>query len=281
MGSQPETNTELKTVSGISGRLSAHGIDSIVKIAFCMLLLAAGACVAQAGHPNLEPGTTNVSVPTVTFELAWASADPPHYAISVDSAGRAAYQADPASKDVPKTGDPYLLKWEASQATRSRIFDLARRARFFKGSFDSGNKRIAFSGTKTLTYAEGPQDGTLPPTRGVYNQTSYNWSKNQAIQQLTELFESISLTLEFGRKLQFDRRFDKLSLDDDLKQMEDALQNNRLLELRAITPVLQNLAQDPNVLNVARERAQRLLQAAGENAAGAQPGVSTQESSNH
>jgi hypothetical protein len=272
MGPQPTANTELKAV--VSRRLSPRGIYNFAKrntIACCILLLVTIAGAAQAGNPNLEPGTTNVSVPTVSFELTWASADPPHYSISIDSAGRAAYQADPASKDPSQTGDPYLLKWEASQATRSRIFDLAKRARFFKGSFDSGNKRIAFSGTKTLTYMEGPRDGTQPPSREVYNQTSYNWSKDPAIQQLTEMFEGISATLVFGRKLQFDSRFDKLSLDDDLKQMETALQDNRLVELRAIAPVLRDLTQDPNVLNIARERAQRLLQSAGENT-GAQPG---------
>jgi hypothetical protein len=76
---------------------------------------------------------------------------------------------------------------------------------------------------------------------------------------LTNLFQGISLTIEFGRKLQFKHKYDKLGLEADLKAMEDAEANHNLAELQVIAPTLKDIADDPSVLNIARARARRLL----------------------
>jgi hypothetical protein len=226
-----------------------------------MFLLLCIACAAQSDVPKLEPGTTNIAVPSVSFELEWPGTDPPHYSISIDSTGRAAYTSSPPSTE--STGAPYELKWTATDATRTRVFELARKAHFFQGKVDSGDKRIAYTGTKTLTYIEGPQDGTMPPTSGAYHQASYNWSSNPTVQELTKLFEEISTTIELGRKLQHDARFDRLSLDEDLRRMDELQQEKGLAEVGAIKPVLQQIVQDPQVMDIARERAKRLLETGG------------------
>jgi len=67
------------------------------------------------------------------------------------------------------------------------------------------------------------------------------------------------VTLEFGHRLQYDRRYQKLALDDELKHMEDLDRNHELVEVRAIQQVLDQIIADPGVINVTRARAQRLL----------------------
>ena len=87
-----------------------------------------------------------------------------------------------------------------SDVTRTRIFSLAKQAHYFKGNFAYTKGRVADTGTKTLTYSEGPADSFDQPTAGVHNTTTYNYSEDPAIQQLTSIFEGISETMELGRR---------------------------------------------------------------------------------
>jgi hypothetical protein len=220
-----------------------------------VLLWTASALAGQQQGPVLEPGQPHApAVPVVTFTFDWPSVQPHHYSISVDSTGSAAYQSRIAQGTASQSieGDPYMVKFEVSAPVRSRIFQLARDANYFNGNFEYKKHKIAFSGNKTLAYSDFNQQ----------HETSYNWSENPAIQQLTTIFEGISNTQEAGRRLEQLRRYDKLGLDAELENMEQMEHKHSLLELRSIAPILQEIAADPSVMNVARERAQRLLQAA-------------------
>lgn len=207
--------------------------------------------LAVAQTPKLEPGTGSPAVPTVTFTFDWP-VHPPRYSIAVDSAGRASYTAED-DKD-----EPYIVKFTASRPTRERILAAAAALNYFQGQFDFTRHKIAFTGTKTLTYAD--------PER--HFQTAYNWSENPQVMALTHLFQGIANTLEGGRRLQFLRRFDRLGLNDQLKEMEDEAKDHYLAEVHVIEPVLRQIADDPAIMDLARQRAQRLLRlAAAENAA--------------
>jgi hypothetical protein len=76
---------------------------------------------------------------------------------------------------------------------------------------------------------------------------------------LAHLFGGISNTIEFGRKLEFKHKYDKLGLEGELKAMENAVENHNLAELQLIAPTLQSIADDSSVMNIARARARRLL----------------------
>ena len=208
--------------------------------------------VAHAQSPDLTPrppGHVPPSAPTVTFTLTWKQARPHYYAIAIESAGRAAYESQSNDPADAAAGDTYLFKFVVSEATRTRIFDLARAADYFQGDFDLKNKRVAFTGAKTLAYAD--------PER--HAQTSYNVPTHAAIRQLTEIFQGISNTLECARRLTQTRRYDRLGLDNELKRMESLAKSGMLHEVQAIAPLLLEIASDRNVLHVAQQRARRLL----------------------
>jgi len=229
----------------------------------CLFVLGLCAAIhAQAPVAKSEVSANHPS-PTVSFELTFPGATPSHYAIAVESTGRASYRSDDAatpSDQGSSTADPYALEFTVSQATCTRIFELARQADYFKKNFNYSKGRIANMGTKTLTYTEGPANAS----GGTHYQTVYNYSENSAIQQLTAMFQDISNTVELGQRLKFHYRFDKLGLDADLKSAEDMARSGDLLELQVIAPVLRDLAEDTSVLHIARERAQRLLKQAGQ-----------------
>ncbi len=190
---------------------------------------------------------------TITFTLDFPKSDPEHYSISVQSDGHAKYQCTARiSQDSDDTQD-YQSDFVFSEATRSRIFDLAAQARYFSEKVDAGNKKLAFTGAKKLTYQDGQRNVSA----------EYNYSSIPAVQQLTTLFQSVAATLEFGRRLTYDHRYQKLALDDELKRMEDEVQHGELAELQAVKPILQEIYDDPSVIKVVRARALRLIEASG------------------
>lgn len=63
--------------------------------------------------------------------------------------------------------------------------------------------------------------------------------------------------------MEYDYRFQKLALENELKQMEEQAKDGQLGELAVVAPILQKIAADTTVINVSRARAQRLLALAG------------------
>lgn len=210
-----------------------------------ILLVLPLALLAQV--PNLHPQQTFTPEPIVSFSLELAGAVPPYYSISVESTGNAAYRSSPVAGDME--GDPYITKFVVSQAARTRIFDLAKKLHYFKGDYEYHKGRLANTGAKTLYYTD----------QKTNNSTTYNYSSNQDIQELTKLFQGISTTLEFGRRLQYYYDHQKLGLDDELKRMDQMADEGQLDELQAVSPILQKIADDPQVMHIDKQHAQHLL----------------------
>jgi hypothetical protein len=187
---------------------------------------------------------------TITFSLDFPGSDPDHYSVSVRSDGHATYESKGKMSADSEDHDAYQLEFILTEQIRAQIFDLAARAHYFSGKIDSGNKKLAFTGAKTLTYSDA--QGTVT--------ANYNYSSQHDVEDLTTLFESISATLEFGRRLTYDHRYQKLALDEELKHMETQAAAHALLELQAVKPVLQAIYDDNSVINVVRARAQRVME---------------------
>jgi hypothetical protein len=190
--------------------------------------------------------------PTVTFTCDFPGSEPDHYVISVSDAGSASYDSDSKLSPESAAGDPFHSDFTVSQTARTRVFDLAKRAHYFEGQIDSKNKNLAFTGTKTLTYKDAQKS----------TRASYNYSPVPSVQELTAFFQALSTTLEFGHRLDYYLRYQKLALDEELKRMEELSNSGGLGEIAAVTPVLRKIADDPAVIKVVRARAQRLLQLA-------------------
>ncbi|MGI9101801.1 MAG: hypothetical protein ACR2IF_05080 [Terriglobales bacterium] len=214
---------------------------------FCVVVLCTSLARAQA--PKLEPSNPDHTVPVVTFEFSFPGSDPGHFSIAVEPDGKAAFRADEIQAGSTPA-DPYLLKFVVSDPARTRIFQLARALNFFQGDFQyRGGERIANMGAKTLRYDENDK----------HYSTAYNYSTNPAIQELTRIFQNMAATLQFGYRLTYLHRFDKLGLDGELKLVEDWAKDNRLGELQVLEAPLRDIFNDYSVLNISRRRAERLL----------------------
>ncbi len=210
---------------------------------FSILFVACLALLAALPTRAADPAT-------VTFSLDFPKSDPERYSITVQSDGHARYECSARISDESEDRESYQTEFTFSDATRARIFDLAAQAHYFSGKIDSGNRKLAFTGAKKLIYKDGQRESSA----------AYNFSALPAVQQLTTLFQSVSATLEFGRRLAYDRRYQKLALDDELKRMEEQARRGELVELQAVRPVLQEIHDDNSVMNVVRVRAQRIME---------------------
>jgi hypothetical protein len=206
-------------------------------------LLALAVCLSMFAQPTIA-----ANVATITFSLDFPNSDPEHYTISVNSDGHARYECLAKVSQDSDEREPYQTEFDMSPASRARVFDLAAQAHYFSGKVDSGNPKLAFTGSKKLVYQDGQRNNTA----------SYNYSTVTAVQQLTAFFQNMAATLDYGRRLTYYHRYQKLALDEELKRMEVQAKNNELSELQAIHEVLKQIIEDSSVINVVRARAQRL-----------------------
>lgn len=209
-----------------------------------LLTLAALALLGQDAPQN-------PTLPTITFDRIWEAYKPQNVTITVQSTGSAKYLSRNPFTPPDQTGaDPdYMLDFTVSTRNQGRLFRDAREANYFNGDFSYKKHVVASTGKKTLTYSD--------PVR--HFSTTYDYSDNKVIEEITNIFSGISNTIEHGRKLVFLHRFDKLGLEEELKGMESAAEGHNLAEIQIIAPTLKSIADDSKVLNIARQRAKRLL----------------------
>jgi hypothetical protein len=217
-------------------------------LVFCAVMLAAFFLRGQSTGPN---PAQNPTVPTITYERLWEAATPQVINITVQSTGSTRYLSRNPVKP-PNQADPdsdFQQQFTLSEENREKLFRAARAAKYFDGDFAFKKHPVATTGTKKLTYAD----------QSRHFETTYDYSENKAIQEITAIFQAISNTLEHGRKLQYLHRYDRLGLEEELKGMENAAENHTLAELQLIAPTLDKIANDPAILNIARQRARKLL----------------------
>jgi hypothetical protein len=192
---------------------------------------------------------TQASLPTVSYTQDFEGSNPSHYELTVSSDGHGTYTSNGQLSEKAEPADLVPVQFTISEKVRQQIFDLAKRAKYFDGKIDSGRTNIANTGTKVLAYKDDKRS----------TKATYNYSPVPAVADLTSVFQNLSTTFEFGRRLIFFHKYQKLALDDELKRMDEMRRDTMLGDLQAIAPILRDIANDQTVMNVSRSRALRLL----------------------
>lgn len=199
-----------------------------------------------AQNPQLRTRTGS-RFPTVVFTSAFWKADPSYYSIAIDATGTATYQSVPSQ--VTGTGAPYTIEFRVSDRTRRMTFNIAQQAGYFSEPTSGTISSPDNAPVRTLTY------GGLQ----FHNQFTYTTAPNGDIDELTSLFEEISETLEFGRRLGYFYLHDRGNLDRELDLMQKSSAARRLREIDAINPVLKRIASDNGLEVGTRHKAEELL----------------------
>ena len=225
-------------------------VPFLVAVAVCLWAACVGAQSTSVAGP--QPGGAQVR-----FDYENKQLQPAKYSFVIDESGAGHFHSEPG--DPPPADTPsYQALAEAldrpvqlSKPVVDQIFSTARVEKFFAIHCEDGKDKIAFQGTKQLSY-QGPEGS---------GSCTYNWSKSAGIEKLTTLFESIAFTLEEGRRLAVEHKHDRLALDAELGNLLTAVKDGRALEVQSIQPVLEEIAEDEAVMDRARQRAKKLLDA--------------------
>ena len=212
--------------------------------ALSLILLTALAWTQQPPPSSTAPANASVK-----FSFDWSQGIPwQRYSIEVQADGRSHFEGMPNSAD---TRDPDLVQKDfvMSAVNLDKIFQLSKSLDYFRADLDSHLKHIAQTGKKTLEY-QSPQ---------VSGSATYNWSQKADVEELTRLFMGIAMTIDCGQKLAFQYRFDKLGMDQRLNELVGLEADHGAEEIEIIAPILKKIADDPNMMNISRQSAERLL----------------------
>jgi hypothetical protein len=105
------------------------------------------------------------------------------------------------------------------------------------------------SSVRTLAY----HDST------IHHQITYSSSTDSEINELTSVFEEISATLEFGRRLSYFHQHESGRLNGELDRLQADAIRRRVRELEVITPVLRSISADNHLETAVRQKAEALL----------------------
>lgn len=215
----------------------------ICRLSTILLLSLCGSLLAQ--NPQLRSRTSS-RFPTVIYRSVLWSADPASYSIAVDAAGTATYQSAPES--VGRTGAPYTLEFHVSDRTRRTIFNVVHGLDFFRGEIPVQQVSSANDTARTLMYHD----------LGFSTQITYSRSSDSEIEELTSIFEEVSETVEYGRRLAYLEQHDKSKIAAQLKALKTDADRHFVRELQAIAAVLRGLAADTSLDADSRRIAQAL-----------------------
>ena len=234
------------------------GVRWVVAAALLAGSSAVGAAQGTGGGVG-GPGA-GTARPTVTFEMVRPGLPVPRFRIAVREDGTGTYAgvegSGPAQggSDGGAPGAAVERTVALNPKTTLKIFKMARAQRYFAVTCASKAKNIADTGAKVLSYEGADGRGSC----------SYNFSENKDVMALTDLFLGIAETIEEGRKLAFDHRYDHLGLDAELEILAQANESGRAVELSTIEPQLRALAVDTELMERVRMRATKLLDRAAE-----------------
>ena len=223
-------------------------MKSVSSVQITLVVVALIVCSSNAVAQNPQLQTRNGGrFPTVVFTSVLWNASPPAYSIAVDATGTATYQSTQDSVD--RTGVPYSIEFQTTDATRRIAFNIARELNLFNGNFSVSLGSPETTPVRTLAYHDITFD----------NHITYSDSTDSQIQELTSVFEEISATFEFARRVGYLHQHDKERLEPELTRMQASAERHMLRELQAVTPALKSIALDTSLSEAVRKQAEAIL----------------------
>jgi hypothetical protein len=182
--------------------------------------------------------------PTITYRRVFKGSNPEFIEIKVPKNGDATFDIRQLTEDA----DPQ--PFPVSAPVRAKILELAEALHNFEGADLDVHRRIADLGQKTLRYENA----------ATVHETHYNYTLNHDATQLATIFEGLSQQQQDLALLEQRLKYDRLGVNDGLRQFETDLGQRILPEPERFLPVLDRIAADNRVVDVARQRARALAE---------------------
>jgi hypothetical protein len=181
---------------------------------------------------------------TITYRRIFKGSVPEFIEIKITEPGTATFEIrqldEEAGADAFEVGAP----------VRQKIFELAAELKNFAISDLDVQKKIASLGQKTFRFEQGAE----------VHETTFNYTLNAPANQLMQIFEG--LARQQGDLVLLARRvkYDRLGVNDALRQFESDMDHRLLPEPERLLPVLDQIAADSHFVDIARTRARGLAE---------------------
>jgi hypothetical protein len=216
--------------------------------AFGLLMLLGSVALASAQARTSAASIPSTQTAKVTFRRVFQGSSPEYIELCIwDDAKTATYEIRQMEDD------PGSAPFEVGAPLRAKIFGLTAQLHNFQGQDLDVHRKIANLGEKTFRWELG----------GVTHETRFNYTLNPAASQLLQIFEGLARQQEHYELITRRMRYDRLGIYDALLQFESDLNRGLLPEPQRLRPLLEQIASDPKFVDVARKRAQSLLDRVG------------------
>ncbi len=182
--------------------------------------------------------------PALIFRKVFKSSYPEYVEIRIRERGSGT--CDIRQLDESANPQPF----EVSQALAARMFGLAAQLHNFHDLQLDVHRRIANLGQKTFRYERA----------GEAYETTFNYTLNASANQLLEIFEGLSRQQEDFQDLERTLRYDRLGVNDALLHFESDLNRKLIPEPERLLALLDQIAADSRVVEIARGRARALVE---------------------
>lgn len=180
----------------------------------------------------------------VTYRRVFKGSNPEFIEIKLTEEGNATYDI----RQLSDGADPQ--SFEVGPAVKTKIFELTAALHNFNEVDLDVHRRIADLGEKTFRYEKG----------GELHETHFNYTLNHAASQLALVFEGLAQQQQDLLMLEQKLKYDRLGVNDALRQFENDLGQRTLPEPERLLPVLDRIAADSRLIEVARQRARALAE---------------------
>jgi hypothetical protein len=178
----------------------------------------------------------------ITYRKIFKGSVPESVEIIISETGKCTYDIRQLAED------PKPQEFEVGRPIRDKIFSLAKELNNFRNQDLDIHRKIANLGAKTFRYEK----------EGVAYETTYNYTLSTPASQLQQIFEGLSYQQDHMQTLQRTLKYDRLGLYDALGYLQADLENGVIPEPEHLLPVLEQIANDTHVIEIARQRARAI-----------------------
>ena len=215
----------------------------------CVFLWFAGA-VSAAPLTNVamsaqaaQRSAADANGAEITFRRVFKSSTPEFIEIMVSEG------SDTASYEIRQLDDdPGAISFSVGAPLRAKMFALAVQLNHFQGQDLDVHRKIASLGEKTFRWQQGTAS----------YETKFNYTLNPAATQLLQIFEGLARQQENFELLSRRLKYDRLGINDALLECDSDYTRGLLPEPQTLLPLLDQIAADTHLVDIARQRARSL-----------------------
>jgi hypothetical protein len=192
--------------------------------------------------PNFRASTPGAKL---TFRRVFKSSTPEFIEITIRD------DSDQSTFEIRQLDDdPGKSPFEVSAPIRAKMFELAGQLNHFQAQDLDIHRKIANLGEKTFRWEQGSEA----------HEATFNYTLNTPATQLLQLFEGLARQQELLMLLERRMKYDRLGINDALLQFEADLNRKLLPEPQRALATLDQIANDPKFVDIARQRSRLLAE---------------------